>query len=330
MKIGLDAGHGYNTAGKRTPDDIREWSLNNSVCNYITEYLKGYADILRLDDTSGKTDIERSTRRNKALNNGCDLLLSIHHNALHDGYFSNVTGVETFTHPKYPNAKATEISKLLANKMSEQTGLKNRGAKTNNLEVIATSKIPAILCEGGFMDGENDSYYIRTNEGQRAYAKAVVDVIKSYYGLAESGSGTSTEENKPEPAPTGTTATIQDTLNQKYNLSISVDNKYGVETKKALVKALQIELNIQFENKLDVDGVFGLKTKAVCINVKIGAEGNITWLIQAMLYCKNYNPNGLDGIFGTGMKSCVKQFQKDNSLSADGIVGKNTFNLLFI
>lgn len=27
MKIALDAGHGYNTAGKRTPDGIREWTL---------------------------------------------------------------------------------------------------------------------------------------------------------------------------------------------------------------------------------------------------------------------------------------------------------------
>lgn len=33
--------------------------------------------------------------------------------------------------------------------------------------------------------------------------------------------------------------------------------------------------------------------------------------------------------FGSGTANAVKQFQRDNGLSADGIVGKNTFAKLF-
>jgi len=123
--------------------------------------------------------------------------------------------------------------------------------------------------------------------------------------------------------------TIQTTVNQRYGLKIAVDGIYGPETKKALVKALQTELNRQFDARLVVDGIFGKKTKAACVNVRIGAKGNITWIIQAVLYCLGYDPKGLDGIFGKNTASAVLAFQKANGLTQDAIVGKNTFGKLF-
>jgi len=123
--------------------------------------------------------------------------------------------------------------------------------------------------------------------------------------------------------------TIQSTLNKRYGLNIAVDGIYGNETKAALVKALQTELNRQFDARLVVDGIFGKKTKAACVNVRIGAKGNITWIIQAVLYCLGYDPKGLDGIFGRNTASAVLAFQKANGLTQDAIVGKNTFGKLF-
>ena len=126
----------------------------------------------------------------------------------------------------------------------------------------------------------------------------------------------------------GNVARIQSTLNERYNLKIAVDNIYGNETKKALVKSLQTELNKQYNRGLTVDGIFGTNTYNACINVRKGAEGNITWLIQSMLICHSFNIN-VDGIFGTATENAVKEFQKRNGLLQDGIVGKNTFNKLF-
>ncbi len=54
----------------------------------------------------------------------------------------------------------------------------------------------------------------------------------------------------------GNVATIQSTLNNKYGLNVAVDNIYGNETKKALVKALQTELNKQYNKNLNVDRDF--------------------------------------------------------------------------
>ena len=126
----------------------------------------------------------------------------------------------------------------------------------------------------------------------------------------------------------GNVARIQSTLNERYGLNIAVDNIYGNETKKALVKGLQTELNKQFNRGLIVDGIFGERTENAYILVRKGAEGNITYLIQAMLVCHSFEID-VDGIFGPATESAVRNFQSRNGLSEDGIVGKNTFNKLF-
>lgn len=134
------------------------------------------------------------------------------------------------------------------------------------------------------------------------------------------------EENKNENI--GTIAKIQSTINARYRLSIAVDNIYGRETKKALIIGLQKELNKQYNKKLNVDGIFGNLTKNACVTVKKGASGNITYILQAILYCKGYNI-AVDGIFGTNTENAVINFQKAKGLTVDGIVGKNTWNKLF-
>ena len=77
-----------------------------------------------------------------------------------------------------------------------------------------------------------------------------------------------------------------------------------------------------------MDGVFGPKTKQACINVRKGSQGNITMLIQCALFIKGYNPT-LNKVFDQATENIVRQFQADNELSVDGVVGKNTFEKLF-
>jgi peptidoglycan L-alanyl-D-glutamate endopeptidase CwlK len=137
---------------------------------------------------------------------------------------------------------------------------------------------------------------------------------------------------QPTPAPdpgNNTIKYIQGTLNIRYNTGLNLDGLYGNQTHRALVKGLQTELNKQYRAGLSVDGIFGPATKSACPIVRKGAQGNITWLIQAMLSIKGYSTNGIDGIYGNGTYNAIKTFQRNNGLSADGIVGKNTFEKLF-
>jgi putative peptidoglycan binding protein len=63
--------------------------------------------------------------------------------------------------------------------------------------------------------------------------------------------------------------------------------------------------------------------------VKKGNSGEIVVTLQNLLVEKGYiDRDYVDGDFGPGTDSAVKQFQKDNSLTADGIVGPATWQTL--
>lgn len=134
----------------------------------------------------------------------------------------------------------------------------------------------------------------------------------------------------PEPTPSGddTIRYIQEWCNT-YGTNIAVDGYYGPKTKEAIIKVYQTELNNQLGAGLSVDGIFGPKTKSKTPILKPGMEGNITKSVQSMLYCRGYNPNGIDGIYGSGTKNAVTSFQRDHGLSADGLFGPSTASKLF-
>lgn len=192
-KLVLDAGHGINTAGKRTPDNIREWSMNNNVCKLIEQKLQAYEGITvyRTDDTTGKTDISLSERVAKCNSINPDLFISIHHNATSSSWVDNVTGTEVYWHT-YGTQEDKKVANILAPKLASKTGLKNRGVKQAQFAVLGC-KATAILCESGFMNSRIDHSVITSTKGQEAYANAVVETVVEYLQL----------KKKPEPvAPT--------------------------------------------------------------------------------------------------------------------------------
>ena len=62
--------------------------------------------------------------------------------------------------------------------------------------------------------------------------------------------------------------------------------------------------------------------------IKKGSNGDIVNYLQYKLFSRLYNPGTIDGIFGNKTFEAVKQFQKDNGLGADGIVGPKTWSKL--
>ena len=94
------------------------------------------------------------------------------------------------------------------------------------------------------------------------------------------------------------------------------------------VARLQAECNKQGFSNQKIDGIPGANTLKGCPTLKKGASGNITKLLQEKLVKLGYSTNGVDGIFGSGTYSAVREFQKTRGLSADGIVGQNTWRKL--
>lgn len=181
-KIGLDAGHGLFTAGKQTLTGIKEWTLNDDVCDRIEAILKDYdCVIIRTDHNEGNVDEPLSQRVNEYLKAGVACLVSIHHNAFNNQW-NCATGVEVYT-DRTPIAGDDKLANLIYQKLTTYTGLKGRGVKRANFQIINQDKVPAVLVEGGFMDSTIDYKVITSDKGKDGYARAVAEALIEFCKL---------------------------------------------------------------------------------------------------------------------------------------------------
>ncbi len=292
IKIGLDAGHGLKTAGKQTPDGIKEWSINDKICDKVAVFLANYdCEIIRTDNDEGNTDESLTYRLNKYIKAGVKAFVSVHHNAL-KGIWGNHTGVEVYIDKNHTEADKT-LANLVYEKLVKYTGLKGRGVKKANFAVINQNKIPAILCEGGFMDSKNDYSVITSDEGQAAYAKAVAEGLIDFFGLKQKA-----------------TTTTKSTTSTKNNAVL--------EWQKAA-----IDDGFKFP-KYGADGHWGsecesVAKQAICKKYVTFKYKNLTKIIQKTVGAT------VDGKFGNNTRDFVKAYQARYGLTADGVVGLNTW-----
>lgn len=104
-------------------------------------------------------------------------------------------------------------------------------------------------------------------------------------------------------------------------------------TKTAAIKLIQYRLN-QLGAGLAVDGGFGPASQAAFSKyvgtIKRYNSGVWVYILQGLLYCHLYDPNGFDGSYGvnggTGCLNAVNLFKKRNLITegGSGVVGINT------
>ncbi|MGL4874934.1 MAG: GH25 family lysozyme [Clostridium sp.] len=131
---------------------------------------------------------------------------------------------------------------------------------------------------------------------------------------------TRVDKNPVSPVKPPVTKPINSTKKNLYEESIS-----GQE-----VVDLQKELNKAGSN-LKVDGLFGESTLKACKFIKKGDNGALVKLIQIRLSKKGFSlsPYNADGAFGDLTEQRIKDFQKQNKLVADGLIGENTMKKLY-
>ena len=122
-------------------------------------------------------------------------------------------------------------------------------------------------------------------------------------------------------------AEAQTILRDEYGVVIVIDNAWGPNSKKALIKAVQKSLNDAYRSWLSIDGIWGAKTESAWRNVRNGDSGKLVKLIQIALIAKGYEIEP-DGIFGKETLKATKDYQVNNGLEKDGIVGRLTMSKL--
>lgn len=64
--------------------------------------------------------------------------------------------------------------------------------------------------------------------------------------------------------------------------------------------------------------------------IKRGSTGDAVKGLQNALRALSYNVGSIDGVFGNGTETALKEFQRQNGLSDDGIAGPHTWAALHI
>lgn len=96
-------------------------------------------------------------------------------------------------------------------------------------------------------------------------------------------------------------------------------------TKKKFIKKVQSAIGVK------VDGIVGNETLSALpiVSKTKNRKHKVVKYLQKYLNAKGYNCGIEDGVAGKKFHSAVKNFQKLNNLTSDGVVGKNTWKKLF-
>lgn len=193
MKILLDAGHGIDTPGKRSPDGaFREYLWNRQIADLVLEDLSidGYNVGLVVTETNDIPLITRANRVNAICSKyGKDdvLLVSIHSNAAGNGKdWMNAVGWSCYT------TKGETKSDILAECLydSFERAFPDRRIRKDmqdgdrdweeSFYIIQKTKCPAVLIENFFYDNKEECHWLLQDAVKVRIAMAIEQGIKEY------------------------------------------------------------------------------------------------------------------------------------------------------
>lgn len=315
MKIAIDAGHGLYTQGKRClkkydKNKTREWALNSRIAAKVCSRLKEYGvEIIRLDDTTGNTDIALSVRTKNANNNNVDLVISIHHNA------GGGTGIETYVYNNVCfNGETGKIAKKINDKVVEKTRMKNRGVKTGDYAIIRDTKMPACLIECGFMDNAVDTPIILTEDFANKVTEGIVEALVELYSLKKISNVSVVQKNLKKIDVIYQTYTngrwqpnVKNTEDYAGIFNMPVTGIYANLSEKDIVYKVHTKNGkwlSEVKNRKDYAGILGKPIDGVMMKSNIGTikyrahlnKGG--WLPFVTGYNEKDSKNGFAGVLG--------------------------------
>ncbi len=200
----VDAGHnwrGKDIGAENLDYGIREEEITWQIADKLKERLEdmGYTVVMtreKMTDSIANSSVIDSlqARVDLAHTSFADLFISIHCN-IGNGVGK---GIETYCFQQ--GGYSARLAALVQDKVSDYTGLYDRGVKTSNFFVTKNTIMPSILVETGFMDNEHDIEILASRDGQEKIAEAIADAVWDYDMMEPLKIDVAEEENYDEEA----------------------------------------------------------------------------------------------------------------------------------
>lgn len=196
MKICLDEGHGKSTSGKRSPDSsLMEYEFNRDVGRRLKAILERHG-VEVIETVTDDTDVSLPERCNIANKNNVDYFVSIHANA--DGMGYNWTSAKGWEiHIVGKGGKAEKLAEAIHKHSIPILGLKDRGVRISNFQVLRDTDMPAVLIEHGFYTNKEECGILKTEEFRQKCAEADSKGILEFLGINYQDNKTEETVEKP-------------------------------------------------------------------------------------------------------------------------------------
>lgn len=196
MRILIDAGHGIDTPGKRSPDGaFREYLWNREVADLVMEDLlnDGYDAALvvtETNDISLKTRAARVNAECSRVGAGNALLVSVHSNAAGNGKeWMSAKGWSCYT--TRGETRSDKVAECLYDsfersfpdrKMRRDLSDGDRDWEAD-FYIIKKTRCPAVLLENFFYDNREECQWLLQDAVKVRIAMAIAQGIKDYVRL---------------------------------------------------------------------------------------------------------------------------------------------------
>lgn len=196
MRVLIDAGHGIDTPGKRSPDGrFYEYYWNREVADmlYVNLLANGVDAELVVSETN---DISLKTRTAR-VNRACDqagaknvILVSIHSNACGNGKeWMSAQGWSCYTSPG--DTASDRIAECLYDSFEEE--FKDRKIRKDmsdgdrdweaNFYMLTKTRCPAVLLENFFYDNKEECAWLLQHDTKERIAMAATKGILKYIDI---------------------------------------------------------------------------------------------------------------------------------------------------
>jgi N-acetylmuramoyl-L-alanine amidase len=173
--IAVDPGHPPD--GTTGPTGLYEGDATLMIAEQLKPLLEARGATVFMTRTT-RAAVPLGDRPVMARRAGADVFVSIHLNAFGDGtnpFRANGTGTYFFRDQSEPLARAVQMG------LTRQLGLRDLGINYDNLAVVRSTWMPAILCEGLFAMIPEQENALRTIEFQKRYAIGIVEGLEEYF-----------------------------------------------------------------------------------------------------------------------------------------------------